>query len=124
MRLVTLSTCKAAFYALTDATNKTIWIHYVVTNEGHKSWNVVSVRSDNVSAIDWATGEHPLLSQAKQIVEHLFYTRSKMQDHSVAVSFIATEKNDGGILAKPITIGTMCNAVKSPGIGLSNTEKC
>eukprot|EP00171_Calliarthron_tuberculosum_P003754 IDg3754t1 len=56
---VALSTCESEYYAMTLAAKETVWVRRVLMESGmYKHWNVpVPLRSDNQSAITWATGE-------------------------------------------------------------------
>lgn len=95
-----------------------------MTEAGYKSRNAVPIRSGNASAIDWATGEHPPSARAKHIDVRLFYIRSKVQDDTVDVPYIATEENDADILTKPVTKDTLRSALKRLGLGSSTAEEC
>jgi hypothetical protein len=99
---IALSTCEAEYHALTMAAKDVVWIRRVLEEAGLGISGVTPVRSDNQSAIAWATAERTPLNRAKHIDVRVHFIRELVRCGVVSVEYVPTAINDADVLKKPV----------------------
>ena len=99
---VTLSTCEAEYHAMTIAVKEVIWLQGVMTESGFKVGYRPLLRSDNQSAIAWATGEKSPMTRAKHVDVRVHFIRDQVTKGNVDVEYVETSQNDADMLTKPL----------------------
>lgn len=121
---VALSTCESEYYAMTLAAKETIWIARVLKEVGLESSQDVVLRSDNQSAIKWATGERCPSGRAKHIDVRVHFIRELISKSILNVDYVASEENDADILTKPLGPKLFMDILGRLGLGGATEEEC
>jgi hypothetical protein len=117
---VALSTCEAEYHALTMAAKEVVWIRRVLEEAGVGISGATPVRSDNQSAIAWATAERIPLNRAKHIDVRVHFIRELVRCGVVSVEYVPTAINDADALTKPVGPTVLKEAL--PRIGLEMAD--
>ena len=64
---------------------------------------IPELKSDDQSAIDWATLEQCPLTRAKHVDVNVHFIRDKVKKKSIGIMFVSTEGNDADVLTKPLS---------------------
>lgn len=121
---VALSTCEAEYYAMTMAAQELVWIGRVMCEAGVRDEATAPLRSDNQSAITWATGERCPSGRAKHIDVRIHFIRELVQAGTIDVGYVPTEENDADFLTKPLGRVLLGGVLGRIGLGNSTEEEC
>lgn len=119
---VALSTCEAKYFAMTFATKEVIWVCRILKEAGCSVKYPVSMRSDNLSAINWVKSEACPPSRAKRIDVQLHFIRDLIRDSSLQVEHTETDENEAEVLKKSLEKGKLCTMLQLVGIGNPGEE--
>lgn len=114
---VALSTCEAEYNAMTHVAKEVIWMSRVIEEAGWKLCADIVVRSDNQSAIRWATSEQSSPARAKHIDVQVHFVRELVNKSVLSIQYVATEENEADILTKPVETLKLQETLKRIGIG-------
>jgi hypothetical protein len=118
---VALSTCEAEYHALTMAAKEVVWIRRVLEEAGLGIIGATPVRSDNQSAIAWATFQNAIpLNRAKHIDVRVHFIRDLVRCGVVSVDYVPTTINDADALTKPVRPTMLKEALPRIGLELSD----
>jgi hypothetical protein len=120
---VALSTCEAEYHALTMAAKEVVWIRHVLEEAGLGISGATPVRSDNQSAIAWATAERIPLNRAKHIDVRVHIIRELVRCGVVSVEYLQTTIKDADALTKPVGPTMLKEALPRSGLELSDDAK-
>jgi hypothetical protein len=109
---VALSTCESEYHAMTMAAKEVLWVRRVLTEAGFDAAGTTIIRSDNQSAISWATSERIPMSRAKHIAVRAHSIRDLVSSGDVSVKYIATTLNDTDMMTKPVGPTVVKEALK------------
>ena len=84
----------------------------------------VPVRSDNQSAITWATGERCPSGRAKHIDVVVHFMRELVKKSVLNVVYVPTEDNDADMLTKPLCSSVLNAMLGRIGLGGAIKEEC
>ena len=102
---VALSTCEAEYHALTEASKDVLYFRSILEELGISPFHECPrLRSDNMSAISWATGEKAPKKRAKHIHTKVHFVRDLVAGKEINVSYVPSEENIADILTKPLGI--------------------
>ena len=123
---VALSTCEAEYYALSRATQETLWVSRVLMESGLKDENDngVPLRSDNQAAIAWAVSDKCPSGRAKHIDVRVHYIRDLVRQKLIDVKYVETDGNDADIFTKPVGPGILYESTGRLGLGGGVEEEC
>lgn len=121
---VSLSTCEAEYHALSLAAQETVWVRRLMEEIGMDVHGATPVKSDNQSAIAWATGERCPSNRAKHIDVRIHFIRELISTGILDVCYVPTELNDADILTKPLGRKLLETAKSRLGVVGSNEEEC
>lgn len=96
----------------------------VLTEAGFAPNMPVMVRSDNQSAIKWASGERCPSSRAKHIDVRIHYIRNMIKGGEIEMTYIPSEENDADMLTKPLGRILLGRILKRIQLGDSVEEEC
>ncbi len=101
-RSVALSTAEAEYMALSDACREATWLRWLVEDMlGHSLPGPVPIKEDNQAAIQIA--ENPVHhDRSKHIDIRYHFTRSKIKDGTVAITYVPTAEQQADILTKAL----------------------
>ena len=100
---VALSTCEAEYHALTEASKDILYFHTILEELGiNLEGKCPKLRSDNMSAINWATGEKAPKKRAKHIHTKVHFVRDLVADQQIDISYVPSEENTADVLTKPL----------------------
>lgn len=100
---VALSTCEAEYFAMSIAAQEVVWIRKVIQEAGLPMNVPTALRSDNRSAICWATGEKLPSKRAKHIDVRVHFIRDLVARKELQIEYVSTEENDADMLTKPLS---------------------
>lgn len=121
---VALSTCESEYYAITLCAKETIWIRRVLKEASLEVNGATTVRSDNQSAINWATGERCPSGRAKHIDVQIHFIRELVSDSIIQLKYVPSEENDADFLTKPISPSALNGVIGRIGLGEVIEEEC
>lgn len=121
---VALSTCEAEYYAMTMAAQELIWLGRVMSEAGLNVKEGTPLRSDNQSAITWATGERCPTGRAKHIDVRIHFIRDLVKESMIDVVYVPTEENDADFLTKPLGRVLLQGVLSRISLGTSAEEEC
>ena len=122
---VSLSTCEAEYHAMPLAATELVWLKRVLCEAGVvDSTSPIVIKSDNQSAIAWATGERCASGRAKHIDVRIHYIRDLVQQRVLEVEYIASGDNDADMLTKPLGRIALRNVCGRIGLGSTAAEEC
>jgi len=119
-----LSTCEAEYYALTLAAKEVIWVRRVLKEAGIGIKGPTCIKSDNQSAINWATAERCPSGRAKHIDVRVHYNRELVRESTLSVTYVPSDQNDSDVLTKPLGPQLLENILKRVGLGGAIEEEC
>eukprot|EP00171_Calliarthron_tuberculosum_P022036 IDg22036t1 len=79
-----------------------VWLRRVMSEAGLSVDRSIPVRSDNQSAITWATGERCPSGRAKHIDVRIQFIRNLVKASAIDVVYVLSELNDSDFLTKPL----------------------
>lgn len=121
---VTLSTCESVYYAMTLSAKYSIWIRLVLIEADLDIERPIPVRSDNQSAISWATGDLFPSVRANHIDVRVHFIRELVIDAILSIVYVPSEDNDEDVLTKPVGPTDLNRAMKILGLGLVIEGEC
>ena len=102
-KAVALSTCEAEFHALTEASKDILHFSGILDGLSIEiERKCAKVRSDNMSAINWATGEKAPKKRAKHIDTKVHFVRDLVANEEINISYVPSEENTADVLTKPL----------------------
>jgi len=119
-----LSTCESEYYALTLAAKEVIWVRRVLKEAGIGIKGPTCIKSDNQSAINWATAERCPSGRAKHIDVRVHYIRELVRESTLSVTYVPSDQNDSDVLTKPLGPQLLENILKRVGLGGAIEEEC
>lgn len=123
-KTVALSTCESEYYALTLAAKETIWIGGVLSEVGLKQKGPSPIRSENQSAIAWATGERCPSKIAKHIDVRIHFIRDLVKAGIIDIAYVPSAENEADVLTKPIGPKPHASVLERLGIIGTMEEEC
>ena len=123
---VAVSTCESEYYAMSLAAKETVWVIRVLTEAGFGPDDPVRIKSDNQSAIKWATGERCPSGRAKHIDVRVHFVRNLVKENKIEIEYVPTELNDADMLTKPLGPKILGGIIDRIGIGVGGAleEEC
>lgn len=114
---VAVSTCESEYYAMTLAAKETIWVTRVLKEDGFGPDSTVPIKSDNQSAIKWATGERCPSSRAKHIDVRIHFIRNLVKESETDIVYVLSEENNANKLTKPLGPRLLIGIIDRVGLG-------
>ncbi len=121
---VALSTCEAEYYAMSHGCSRDSLLRRVLMEAGIAIHSATPLRSDNQSAIAWATGERSPSSRAKHVDVRVHFIRDLVKEEIIDILYVPTEENDADMLTKPLARVALCKAMDRIGLRRPAEEEC
>ncbi len=106
------------------AAKEVMWLVRVMKEAELDIGVTVKIRSDNQSAIKWATGEKCPSGRAKHIDVRVHFIRGLVKDGIIDVDYIPSESNDADMLTKPLGPRLLGGILTRIGLGETLEEEC
>jgi hypothetical protein len=98
---VAISSCKAEYRSMSEATRETVWLNTLLDDFGVKSPEPALLHCDNESSIKIA--RNPVFhSKTKHITVHYHFTREKLESGEIRLTYIPTGEQVADLFTKPL----------------------
>ena len=99
--IVSLSTCEAEYYAVTEATKEVLWLKTLAEDFGLKSSEPALILNDNQSCISMISNGD-FMQRTKYIGVRYHFIRDWIQRQVIDLKYCPTEINIADMLTKPL----------------------